>query len=150
MHANGHAISDRPAKSGRSEAERARLRYDRHFGSRKAAGQSNTDTVPKRIAARQYSHIPAAALGNRLDRAVERALPDESFGAVLRDHAEVASAANQHLGGLDERARRSGETGYPVLADPDYGEPGSHSVLASALTAAAASELPPRRPLSVI
>ena len=44
---------------------------------------------------------------------------------------------------------RRGEPGKPVIADPDNGEPRSHATAASALTAAAASALPPRRPCIV-
>ena len=62
----------------------------------------------------------------------------------------MTGAADQHLGGLDERASRRSETGQPVLAYADHGEPRSHSALASALTAAAASALPPRRPCNVM
>ena len=80
----------------------------------------------------------------------ERAFPTDPLGAVVRHHAEMARAADQHLGGFDQRPRRRREAGDPVLADADDGEPGPHPALASALTAAAASALPPRRPWRVM
>ena len=62
----------------------------------------------------------------------------------------MALAADQNLSGVHERARRGIQPGEPVLTDADDGEPRFHARVptASALTAAAAKALPPRRPLS--
>src|SRR6516165_5974969 len=59
-------------------------------------------------------------------------------------------AADQHFRGFDERTPDRREASEPVLSDADDREPGSHAPSASALTAAAASALPPRRPWSVM
>src|SRR5437016_140374 len=63
----------------------------------------------------------------------------------------MAGAADQGLRGLDEGAGGRAQPGEPVIADADDAEPLLHAVGLphSALTAAAASALPPRRPLSV-
>src|SRR4051794_4843275 len=71
-------------------------------------------------------------------------------------------AADQHLRGFDQGARRRADSGDSLLADADNAEPAPHTrgVRAkavhicegahSALTAAAASALPPRRPRRAI
>ena len=144
------AVGERPTEPRGRQAEGARLRQDRHLLARKAAGQGDADAVPHRVAAGQHGHPPAAAGFDRVDRPPQRPLPDDPLGAAVRHHAEMARAADQHLGGFDQRTRCRREAGDPVLADADNGEPGCHPALASALTAAAASALPPRRPCSVM
>src|SRR5580704_9262185 len=64
----------------------------------------------------------------------------------------MARAADQGFGGLDQRACYRAQPGEPVLADTNYRQPRLHdrSPATSALTAAAASALPPRRPLKAI
>ncbi len=109
--------------------------------------------MPQRVAARQHRHPLSAAGGDRLDRALERAVPDEALGSALGcplgHHRQVPGAADQDFGGIDQDARGRGKSGEPVLADPDDAEPALHFADAKALTAAAARALPPRRPRRV-
>ena len=63
--------------------------------------------------------------------------------------------ADQQLGRLQFLQRQRGKPGEPVLAQPDNRQPSGHedepdALIAKALTAAAASALPPRRPSSAI
>src|ERR1700730_11593723 len=132
------------------EAEGATLRHDRHFRPRKAAGKGGANAVPHRVAAGQHGHPRALAGFDGVYRPGEGPLPTDPLGAAVRHHTEMPSAADQHLGGLNQRTRRRREPGDPVLADADDGQPGLHTVLAIALTAAAASALPPRRPWRVM
>ena len=89
---------------------------------------------------------------DRVDRRRREGVPRRTRSAPpVRHHRQMARAADQHLGGLDQRARRRREAGDAVLADADDRRArASSEVLASALTAAAASALPPRRPVSVM
>ena len=48
----------------------------------------------------------------------ERALPDEPLGAVVGHHREMARAADQHLGGLDQGARRRARPAIPSSPMP--------------------------------
>ena len=66
-------------------------------------------------------------------------------------HGEMTGAAEQHLGAVDQRARGRAEAVIAVLADADDAEPARHQLIPalSALTAAAAMALPPRRPHKV-
>jgi len=146
------ATGKRPAQPGGGEAEGARLRHDCHLLAAKMVREHNADPVPQRVAARQHRDAGAAArcdLGNRFD---ERLAPHEPLGLARRHHRQMAGAANQGLRGLDQGARGGAQAGEPVLADADDAEPARHAgaLPLSALTAAAASALPPRRPLSVI
>ena len=69
-----------------------------------------------------------------------------------RHHRQMPLAADQHLRGVDQRARDRRKAGKAVLADADDSEPGAHGLLPriSAFSAAAAIALPPRRPWSVM
>ncbi len=70
-----------------------------------------------------------------------------------RHQGEMTLATDDQLGILNQGASRAGETGETIIAYADDREPGlRHGAvpLASALTAAAASALPPRRPASAI
>src|SRR6185312_6163192 len=82
----------------------------------------------------------------------ERLAPEDALGRALRHQRQMALAADQHLGAGDERARRGRDAVKAILADADDGEPHAHgdASCASALTAAAASALPPRRPMSAM
>src|SRR5215472_8271364 len=61
----------------------------------------------------------------------------------------MARTSDQHLGSFDQRARGRAEPGELVFTDTYDRQPALHTGLASALTAAAASALPPRRPWRV-
>src|SRR6185369_14533515 len=76
------------------------------------------------------------------------------LGAACRDQRQMALAADQQLGAGDQGPGLRRQAGEPVFAEADDREPGAHdgspsSVTSSALTAAAASALPPRRPRRV-
>src|SRR5215472_19155794 len=144
------AVGKRPAESRSRQAKGARLRDDCHLPARKPAGQGDADAVPHRIAAGHHSHPVATEGGDAIGGAAERALPDNSFDIHAWYHAEMPHAADQHFRGFDECAPDRREAGEPVFTDADDREPGSHAPSASALTAAAASALPPRRPWSVM
>ena len=143
------AVGNRPAEPGGGEAERARLRQDRHFVAGKMAREHGADAVPQGVAAGQHCHPAAAVRGDRADRVGQRALPYEALGGTRRHHRQMALAADQGLGGLDKGTGRCAQAGNPVFADADDREPRLHFGVpaARALTAAAANALPPRRPL---
>ena len=151
VQAQRRAIGERPAEPRGGEAEGAGLRQDRHLLARESGGPGSTPT-PYHIGS------PLASTTTRRPRRAAIAAivaasglpPDRRSAAPGRHHRQMARAADQHLGGLDQRARRRREPGEPVLADADDGEPGLTPSPASALTAAAASALPPRRPASAM
>src|SRR5580700_1237762 len=152
MQAQTGAIGKRPAEPCHREAECARLRQDRHLVAGKMAGEQHADPVPQRVAAGQYGDPPAAALGDDPERVGEWLGPDNPLGSAGWRERQMPFAADQGLGSFDQRARRRAQSGEPILADADDAEPPAHSGIPAikALTAAATSALPPRRPLSAI
>src|SRR5260221_6711895 len=106
--------------------------------------------VPQRIPARPHDGARAGARRDRPHGRGGRRAPGDALGRAGRPQREGALAADQHFRALDERARSGGEAVEPVLADADDRQPHTHHMSSplSALTAAAASALPPRRPAS--
>src|SRR6185437_4776263 len=152
METEKHALFERPNEARRRESEGAALRQHDHFVPGKMPRQDRADAVAQRIAARQ--HDDTLSLGRRdlLHGGGERLQPHQTFGRTRWDMSEMALAADQQLRRLDERTPRWRQAIDAVLADADEGKPCAHaraSGAASALTAAAASALPPRRPASV-
>ncbi len=147
----GRALGDGPAETGGGQAEGAWLRQDRHLVAAEVAQQDDRDPVPQRVAACQHRDACAAPRFDLGDRSGERLAPEEPLGSAPRRHRQMAGAADQRPRGLNEGARGRAEPGDPVIADADDAEPRAHAgdLPHSALTAAAASALPPRRPLSV-
>ena len=73
---------------------------------------------------------------------------------MFSDERHVAVAANQNLRAVDQGTRRRAKPVEAVFTEADHAEPGhAHDrrapVAVTALTAAAAIALPPRRPRSV-
>src|SRR5439155_17747624 len=105
------------------------------------------------IARCQNRNRPAAAAQNFLDRQAQRRRPCRALGLdAVRQHREVALAANHQLGRLHQSAPQSRQLRPAALAQPDDREPAIHAGRSSinrALTAAAANALPPRRPRKV-
>ena len=155
-------LERRPAEAGADQADRRRRRQDAHLGRREATREQLADAEAHRVAARE-DHDALAAPGREiLQRGFERAAPGDPLAAVALHHREVARAADHDLAGLEQCLRRRAERGEAVVADADHREPGLGRVALrrrrgrdhgasriSALTAAAASALPPRRPRSV-
>ena len=104
-----------------------------------------------RVPGRQHAQGRAAAPGNVVDQERERPGPGQSLAPIIGHHGQVAGATHQHLRPVHEGTGFRAEAVEPVLAQADDGKPGLHRVQAPAraLTAAAASALPPRRPRSV-
>ena len=75
------------------------------------------------------------------------------FAAVVGDPGQVTICADDDLGIVEQRPGRRAEPGGTIVTDADYGKPAvGHQVsspTSSALRAAAAIALPPRRPCSV-
>src|SRR5277367_1485722 len=128
------------------------MRQDRHFVAREMLSEQRAGAVPHWVAAREHDDAPAALRGNGGDRLAERLAPRQTFRRALRHHRQMANAANNDFRRLDERARGWGKSGEAVVTDADHCKPRLHwpAPLAIALTAAAASALPPRLPLRVI
>src|SRR5579862_2168034 len=114
------------------------------------ARERGADAMVERIAARQHHDALAAPLSDRGQRVGKRALPSEGFAQGLRHQGQMAAAADNKIGAFDQRARRAGKPAPAILANSDHRQPGAHDGPMSALTAAAASALPPRRPLSAM
>jgi len=152
MQGQGIDFGEGPAEPRAGEAVGRHNRDDGHLRQRDAARQGDADAEAHGIAGRQHAdRAPAAAL-HLVHEIIQRPRPHHSLAAVVRHHGEMARAADQGLGAVEERARRAAQAGHSILADADDGEPLRHQVSsarASALTAAAASALPPRRPRSV-
>ena len=94
-----------------------------------------------------------AAISPSVSASGWRQISRSAAKAPWRHHREMPGAADQHFRGFDQGARRRGDVAQPALADPDDAEPAVHDGIRaahSALTAAAASALPPRRPRNAI
>ena len=145
------ALGQLPAEPGGGQAEGARLRQDRHLLAAKMAEKHGSDPVPQRVAACQHRDPGAAAHRDVGDRIGERLAPSDALGPAPRHQRQMAGAADQGLRRLDQGTRGRAQPGKPVIADADDAEPRLHPgrLPQSALTAAAASALPPRRPFSV-
>ena len=91
------------------------------------------------------SLMTAGGISRRLDELRARG---GKLVVVDPRRTETAAAADQYLGSLDQRPRCWAEPGKPILHDADDAEPAAHPRVPpiSALTAAAARALPPRRP----
>src|SRR5271170_820617 len=128
------------------------MRQDRHFVAREMLSEQRAGAVPHWVAAREHDDAPAALRGNGGDRLAERLAPRQTFRRPLRHHRQMANAADDDFRCLYQRARGWGKPGEAVVADADHGEPRFHwpIPMAIALTAAAASALPPRLPLRAI
>ena len=115
------------------------------------AQQQAADTVPERVAGGEDRHPPGragpAASGSVSasgERQASRSRPSSGSIARCRSPPTRTSASAMARAGL------GAEPVQPVGADADDGEPGHGGSTKSALTAAAAMALPPRRPRSVI
>ena len=77
MQSDHGTVGSRPAEPGGREAEGARVRNNRHFLGRKAADQGNAGAITEGIPARQHGNVPTALSSDHIDRAFERAFPEE-------------------------------------------------------------------------
>ena len=150
VQAERRALGERPAEPGGGEAEGARLRQDRHLARAESGAAGSTPTP-------YHSGSPLASTTTRgrgapaiaVDRAARAgARQSEALGTPGRHHRQMAGAA-------DQRSRRC----RPGCARPGSAPASPSSPMPmtlsqrfiraagqSALTAAAASALPPRRP----
>ncbi len=152
MQGQADAAVERPGQPRGGEAEGARRGQDRHVFGCEMARQGAADAVGHGIAGGQHDHPFAAVGGDGCHGLVERKPPGDLLAGAISDQPEMALAADQKLGGLDHCLRRRRQSVGSVGAHADDGQPGAHGVApgsrASALTVAAATALPPRRPAS--
>src|SRR5262249_20271492 len=148
--AEAHAILEWPEQPRGGKAEGARAGQNDHLIGWKVTGEQSADAVAQRIAARQHDDAPAAPTRDLGERVAERAFPSEGFSLAFRHQRQMTRAADDQLRMADESFRRAGKSLPALLSKPDDRKPHAHDLASSALTAAAASALPPRRPDSAI
>src|SRR5439155_8984942 len=146
-------IGERPAEPGAGQREGRRSGQHQQLLRRQLLGEGHPDAEPHRVAGRQRHHRAAAPGEDLVDGARHRRRPGAPLGAALGHQRQVTPAADQQRRAVDQRPGLLRQAVEPALANADDGEPrvhrGSPSPARSALTAAAASALPPRLPRSV-
>ena len=147
----------RPAESCAGETERGRGGDDPHRFASEPLRQDGADAVAGRISGREHADRsvpkPVEGVGQR----AERLGPGDGFACPrprwieMAHPIEMALSADHHPSLLDHRARRRRQPVRAVVAHAHHREPGLHPDRGpdSALTAAAAMALPPRRPRRV-
>ena len=146
-------IGQRPSQARRRQRERRQGRHDIHFIGVKMLCQGNADAEEHRVPRGQHTDRRAATFGNLRHQVGQRARPGQARASVLGEHCEMTVAANQGLRPIDQHPATRGQSVETVFTDPDNTQPSfRHASVrpASALTAAAAMALPPRRPRIVI
>jgi hypothetical protein len=111
-------------------------------------GQGRADAELHRVAGGQHTDAAPAQVADALRQCGQRTRPGQPFTPIglAGKHGEVALAADQHLGRVDQGSGCGRQAGEPVFADADDRKPGLHqfSGRMSALAAPAAIALPPR------
>ena len=130
VNAQADAILERPDEAGGGEAEGARARQDDHLRRIEISGEQGADAVAQRVAARQHGNSLAAPSRDRRDRVGQRAFPCQALARDFWHQRQVAGAADDERGTLDEAARGARQAAPAILAQADDGEPGGHGAAA--------------------
>ena len=125
----GDDLGAGPRQRGAGESEGVGRRDHGQFVRRDMAREDSTDAIVHGVAGGENADRFRPPCEERGEARLRRARPFEARASVVRDHRQMAAAARQGFGRVDQTARAPPEARQPVLADADDRKPRCHGAV---------------------